>query len=183
MGLVCKRLQLPLRGLPLWFGARLLLGLCLLSASPAVRASGIVQPGAAAGAIAYEPQALSTINLPITSTGSTDIVNVTEAGKLLEVGIFVNVAVTGTFPAVDIDITVDGGTTRSVILYIGTAQSFDAPFLAVAAKIGTGGAPADTATLILGTPYKTSLQVAINVTTAAGTTGTITAAVLRGVEL
>lgn len=148
--------------------------------------SPVHAPGSGIGkatVIAYEPQAASTIDKSLTATGSTDVVNVTEAGILLEIGILVNTGVSVSVPTVIIDITIDGGTTRSIELYtasLGWSASFKA--LAKRDVLSDGDTGGDVATLILGTPYLTSLQVAINVTTAADTTGAIQVSVLRGVQ-
>lgn len=133
-------------------------------------------------AIVYEPQSISAIARDVSGTGATDIINVTEAGILLDMGLLVTTAVTGT-PVVTFEITIDGGTTRSVSVWNGSSNWVDS-FKAVAARAegaGKGSAAQDAALIVIGTPYKTSLQVAINVTTAAGV-GVITASVLRGVR-
>ncbi|MCB7129665.1 MAG: hypothetical protein J3T61_09025, partial [Candidatus Brocadiales bacterium] len=72
--------------------------------------------GAGGGVTAYEPQVLSSISKSLASLGSTDIVNVTEAGILLIIGIKVTTNIGGPVDA-NLDITVDGGTTRSLPLY------------------------------------------------------------------
>ena len=131
---------------------------------------------------AIEPQVPSTISKSLTGTGSTDIFNGSEAGILLSIGIKVTTNVTGT-PTATIDITADGGTTRSFPLYGGSTTWVNS-FGALAGRdVGSEGqSVGDKAALILGIPYKTSLQVAINVT-GAGSAGVVEATVLRGVEL
>lgn len=135
--------------------------------------------------VAYEPQLVSSISKDITVTGSTDIVNVTESGILFSVGITVTTSISGTVPTVTLDITIDGGTTRAIELYtalISWPEKLKALML-TATNSFSGITANSRGRLIFGTPYLTSLQVAVNVTTAVGTAGVITAAVLRGVEL
>ena len=90
---------------------------------------------------AYEIQVLSSITKSIASTGSTDIVNVTEVGILLAIAFQGSVNLTGT-PTVTLDITIGGGTKRSIKMYT-ASNSWDADFKAMAAKDpNDGGAQA-----------------------------------------
>ena len=156
---------------------RLVLCLVILLAPIQVSSSGIGK-----GVVAYEPQVVNSAAVDLTAIASTSIVNVTEAGILLSIGFFVTTVPDGT-PTVTIDITVDGGTTRSIALYT-AALTWATSFRALAARSDSDtGAASDVAALILNVPYKTSLLVGIDVATATSSTGALMVSVLRGVQL
>lgn len=140
--------------------------------------------------MAYEPQVISTISKSLTSATSTNILNVTESGILDAIAIQVSAQLLGV-NTTTIDCTIDGGTTRSIKLYTGQT-TFDPGIIPFANPAGTlnnavqavttMSAPGlyigDSIILPFATPYRVSLQVAINVTSG-GSGGTINASVLR----
>jgi len=130
---------------------------------------------------AYAPQPISTLSKSLTATGSTDVVNVTEAGVLSAIGIRTTAAADGT-PTMTLDITIDGGTTQHLKVYT-AATSFDPSLVAFNLNGTSGAGAANGVVLVLGTAYKTSLQVAANVTGASTSTGTVQVSVLRGKQL
>lgn len=136
---------------------------------------------------AYDPIHTSVTDV-VTSTGTTDIVNVTEAGRLLSIAVVVSVDVTGTASVSSIEIVVDGGTTRTISVRA-SSLTWDFSGLRPYGIFGTlttgliGDTKGDSAIIVLGINYKTSLRVSHNITTAAGTAGTDEWSVIRGVEL
>lgn len=127
-----------------------------------------------------------TVSKSLTSTGSTDIVNVTETGRLISIAMTVAQALSGTTPVVTLDITVDGGTTRSIKMYT-SALVWNADGLrpwSRNAETLDGQSLIDNFVIPFGSiRYKTSLQISINVTTAVGTNGFVRMNVIRGKKL
>lgn len=149
--------------------------------------SPVNAPGSGIGKatiIAYEPQAASSISKLFTDGTSTDIVNVTEAGILFSIGVLVTTNATNGTTVASLDVTIDGGTTRSIVVYDGTVTGWANSFRSLASRSDTdaGQTAADTAVLIFNSPYLTSLVVAINVTTV-DVGGAATFSVLRGIQL
>jgi len=146
--------------------------------------SGGTDPAAAHAVIGHDPQAISLISKDFTLIGSTDVLNVTEAGILFGIGVIITTQPSGTVPTITIDTTVDGGTTRSIELNT-ASLTWQLGFQAVAGvDTNSDGSNINRkAYLRLGIAYQTSLQVAINVATVVGTQGAATFAVLRGIQL
>ena len=128
----------------------------------------------------------STVSDDITATGTTDIVNVTETGRLIAVTLYTTTAIGGgPIPVVDLEIVVDGGTTRTIALYDGATLTWTTAGIAslsTTENLLIGESPNDRLTMYVGTNYAISLRVSSNVTTASNT-GAVTFGVLRGVAL
>ena len=125
---------------------------------------------------AFTPQAISSIAGNVAAIASTNIVNVTEGGVLNQIALNVTTPPDGA-PTVTLVITIDGGTPISINLY--TAALTWAASILPFAVIGDGGNANDRLVLTLNTPYRSSLQVAFNVTGASATVGTVQASVLQ----
>jgi len=140
---------------------------------------------ASAGAAAHDIQ-FSTVNDSLASTGTTDIVSVTEAGRLLVIAGLVTTAPDGT-PVSTLEIVVDGGTTRSINVYgasaatkwelDGVQQYGNSESTKVGASIG------HKFRIPIAGNYATSLRVSHNITTATTSVGAIELSVWRGKEL
>lgn len=137
-----------------------------------------------AGNTAYDVTSTS-VSDDQTSTGTTNIVNVTEAGRLLSI-VCIQSHASGPdgSPVSNLEITIDGGTTRTIKVHDGaTTWATDGVAAYMMASNDNGTAISDTFYLVFGTDYATSLLVAHNISTGTSTTGTFEFAVLRGVVL
>ncbi len=118
------------------------------------------------------------------AAASTDIINVTEAGKLLGILVAVTVGVTGT-PTMRLEIVVDGGTQENITVY--SASNNWATFFARLSRnvTGLGGIDGNTANdeffLEMDCPYETSLIVRANCT-GAGSAGSVDAYAIRATK-
>lgn len=124
--------------------------------------------------------------LSMTAVAVTDIVNVTEAGKML--GFYANVqtGLDGT-PEVDLEITVDGGTKESIVFWNASdlwaantwlrTLGFD-----ITNNANQPGAVGDIIRVMMDAPYLTSLKVSINVRVAATSVGALNVGVFRATE-
>ncbi len=118
---------------------------------------------------------------------NTDIVNVTEAGLFIGVGGNNTVVPVGTITSA-LEITIDGGTTLSIPLFLAGAITWStvgiAAFLNVDGNTAgvMGNQLSDAFYLPFGIRYLISLQVSHNVTEAS-TSGTMTFGVLRGTTI
>ncbi len=132
---------------------------------------------------AYETQIITTAPIDLTTIAETDILDVTEAGKILSIAARVKTAPTGTVGTATLDLTTDGGTKRVIPLYTG-ALVWAAGITEFAEDFGSDGeAIGDRFKLPLGVIYKTSMKVSVDVTTAMGTNGVIQLSVLRAKKL
>lgn len=147
-------------------------------------------PLAVAAAKAYrfrDPSELQALSL--TSTGVTDIVNVTEGGIFHGFYISIDATLNGS-PVINLEITVDGGTKESIPIFesstvwggFGTWQRITA--FDVADNMNTsGGTVVDTLRVMgINAAYLTSLKVSINVVTAASSTGSLDCGAFRSTE-
>ena len=125
---------------------------------------------------------LSTILKVVTSTGATNIVNVTGSGYLLGFGTWVTIAHSTSALIAKFQITIDGGTERDHALYIGTG-GWDLAGIGPSKNTGNGQVVGDTLWVPLRLRYKTSLLVKFNVTTITTPNGTSQFTVLRGADI
>ncbi len=128
---------------------------------------------------AYEPQDISTASVDLTSVAATTILDVTEAGKILGIAIRVSATVSGTVPVATLDITTDGGTERNISLYA-SALTWAVGVRGFSRGSGEDGDGAGDRVMLPGDViYSKSMKVSVDVTTAAGTAGTLQVSVFR----
>ena len=127
----------------------------------------------AVGALRYrDPTTAATRALD--AAASTDVINVTEAGRLLGILVHVTVAPTGT-PTMRLEIVVDGGTQENITVYSAsnTWAAFFSRLISVVRGSGLNGdAIADGFLLQMNCPYESSLIVRANCT-GAGSAGSV----------
>lgn len=139
---------------------------------------------AAAGANTALDVTWTTVTDAVTATGTTNIVSVTEAGVLLGIGINVSTAILGGTPDSTMEITIDGGTTRSFSVLIGQIEWNASQWLMVSSHTAGGGSAVRSHGFMpLNVPYATSLTVAHNIVDAASSTGAYDITVVKGLEL
>ena len=138
--------------------------------------------GLAAADTAFDLQPWATGEIALDAIASTDILNATESGLLVSIAIIVPNTITDA-STVTLDITVDGGTTRSLSVYNVSTGWDPAGLGAFRSFSGSGNAANNTAILVLNIRYLTSIQVALNVTDVAGAGDLLRVNVLRGIEL
>ena len=134
--------------------------------------------------LAYEPT-LTSVAVDLNAIASTTIINVTEQGRLINIGIIVTNALVGSVAAT-LDITIDGGTKRSFTLWGGTDEFWiDGDLMAWATLLTFGGKAIHEKMVIpFHIPYAASLLIAIDVTDASGTAGDeVTVKVIKGLKL
>ncbi len=140
---------------------------------------GIFQVGSG-GLEAYDIT-FTSVSDQVDGTGSVDIIDVTETGLLIGIGVVVSTNVTGT-PTSVLEITVDGGTLRSLKVYDGaTNWAFDG-LMNFADGSHLGATLGNKGVLWLHSRYASSLKVSHNVT-GAGSAGAISVGVIRGTKL
>ena len=126
----------------------------------------------------------AAVNRSLSATGSTDIVNVTEAGKLLGILLNVTAGVTGT-PTMRLEIVVDGGTQENIPIYTASNTWEDFFRRLVGAMSAVNSIDGDTGSnavyLLLDCLYDTSLVVRVNTTTA-GSAGAVDLWVVRATK-
>jgi len=121
----------------------------------------------------------SPVTDDLTATGTTDIVNVTEAGLLLAITFGVTVGITGSITS-NIEIVVDGGATRTIPGYSGnTWNPAGMGIWQLGERTIQGLAVDDHGVITIGSRYATSLRVSHNISVG-GSAGTIRFGVLRG---
>ena len=131
---------------------------------------------------AYDVQ-LATISDALTATGVTNAVNATEQGILLGIYLRLTAAPDGS-PISNLEIVIDGGSTRTIAMWNGSAVWVPAGIRLFSSDGRSGGnAVSDIAQILIGTKYKTSLRVGHNIATATSSTGALDIGVLRGVKL
>ncbi len=121
----------------------------------------------------------------LTGTGSVDVVDVSETGILIALAVVVTTTVTGT-PTSVIEITVDGGTLRTILLYTGGGiwdVSGFGGLLNHTDNIGIGSTANHRGVLWMGgSRYASALKISHNVS-GTGSAGAIELQVIRGVKL
>jgi len=143
---------------------------------------------AAAGLTAFEAYdvTLTVVSDALTATGSTDILNVTEIGVLMGISQLVTTTLSGaTLPIFTLDITVDGGTLRTIKTYDNQANWAKDGF-AMWEPEGTnagGGNANDKMHMNFNSRYAVSLKVSHNGTQAITTAGIVNTGVLKGLKL
>ena len=139
-------------------------------------------------AVAYrfrDPSELQALSM--TSTGITDIVNVTEAGLFHGFYIFVDATLDGS-PVINLEITVDGGTKETIPIFESASNFVNNTWQRIMAFDSTNntneaGAASDMIRIMgLNIPYLSSLRVSINVVTAASAAGALNCGVFRSTE-
>jgi len=127
----------------------------------------------------HRPRVPSTASRSLSATGTTTIVSVSEAGKLLEILLNTTATPTGT-PSCQLQITIDGGTREDIVIYVAAATWVK--FWELNSPDGNDvGANGSVARIFLDVRYDTSLLIELN-TTGAGTGGTLAAHVLRATK-
>jgi hypothetical protein len=144
-------------------------------------------PGGGAAVASYEPQEFVVSSAALNSVANTVVLSESDSGQLLNVGIRTTSAtVTGT-PTAVLKITVDGGTTRSYVIWNGsTVFNVDARAGAgwsFSTAAGNGATVGDFLTFQFYTTYTTSILVEFEVTAAASSASTVRIVVLRALEL
>ena len=128
---------------------------------------------------AYEIQIPSTASVDLTAVAATTILDVTEAGKILGIAIRVSAGVSGTVPVATLGITTDGGTERNISLYA-SALTWAVGVREFSRGSGEDGDAAGDRVILPGDViYSKSMKVSVDVTTAAGSAGTLQVSVLR----
>lgn len=118
------------------------------------------------------------------STGSTDVINVTETGKLLAILVYVTGVPAGS-PTMRLEIVVDGGTQENIPLYE-AANNWGDFFVrltrATTNLTNSNGSQADhNFYLLMDCPYQTSLIVRANCT-GAGSAGSVAVYGIRATQ-
>lgn len=134
------------------------------------------------GVAVYRLRNPTEITRAFASTGSTDLINVTEAGKLLGIMLRVSGTITGS-PIMRLEVVVDGGTQENIVVY--NASTLWVDFFKYLSNALSGQAMAgsvidDSFLLLLDTTFETSLIVRANVTTSGG--GTVKAWGIRATK-
>jgi hypothetical protein len=124
---------------------------------------------------------LTTITGNLAGTTTTDLVSVTETGKLISLSCIVETAPSGTNPDNQLELTVDGGTQRNMAMWNG-ATTWGVSEVRGYAAIGDGSNVNDRFVLNFNTRYKTSLLIGFDRLTGASS-GQCRFTVLRGVKL
>jgi len=126
----------------------------------------------------------TTVTDDLTATGTTNIISVTEKGVLLGLGIQTTTAISGGTPDSTIEITIDGGTTRSFNLHVGAVTWEAGQFIPWTSLAASGGNTDNNhGNISLWVPYAVSLTVAHNISDAASSAGAIAFTVIKGLEL
>ena len=123
----------------------------------------------------YTPIAVNVAGISLTSVALTNIINVTESGKISAIGVYVATPVSGT-PLANLEIQVDGQTTQTLAFFTGVG-AFSAELGAWGSLVS--GPPGNTYVIPVGLPYQISCRVGLNVSQA-GAGGTFNISVMRG---
>jgi len=118
------------------------------------------------------------------TTGLADVVNVTEAGKLISVGMIVTGNLSGNVIST-LDITIDGGTTRTILVYNNSTawNRTTMGYHQLGERTVQGAIAADHLLMNFGgMRYATSLKISHNITTA-NASGELSLAAIRGERL
>ncbi len=140
---------------------------------------------AAAGGDTASDPTITTVVVDLNSVASTTIISVTEAGRLFTIsGLITNVAAAQV--SCTLDITIDGGTKRSIVMWTGAIGWEDDEIASFKSTDEAGGGLLYNNFVIPfgGLVYATSLLVAVDCTEASGTAGDdLDVSVLKGVNL
>lgn len=124
----------------------------------------------------------SNVFVDLTSTGVTNVINVTEAGKLFWIMLNVSNPVTGT-PIVRLELQIDGGSTRTKTLWSSQITwGMAVKGLSWNDKSDPGDAQNDRLFIPVNARYVTSCRVGLNIVTAASA-GNAQFDVLRGTKI
>ncbi len=124
-----------------------------------------------------EMKPASAVERALDSTGSTDILNVSVAGKLVSIAIRVKAAPSGT-PSAKLKINIDGEGVEDVLVLYAAANTWSNPAQDYGI-VGNGDAIDDRLLLILNLDFAASCVVSIE-TTSGGSAGTLGATVIFG---
>ena len=128
----------------------------------------------------YDPIFTETVSRSLTASASTTVVTATESGVLIHVGICILATISGS-PSAWVDVTIDGGSVRSFLLWSGSSV-WHLNGARVYATNGDGDAVGDNIILPFGAMrYQTSLLVVSRV--ASTGTGSFGVSVRRGTKL
>ena len=130
---------------------------------------------------AFDLQPFVSVQADLFAVASTTILTATESGLLQGIGLHV-VNTIGAAGTATLDITVDGGTKRSLSVY-NAATTWDGDGFLPLTTVGTGSAANNTAWLPLNIRYLTSILVAFDVTNVFASGDLINVNVLRGIAL
>ena len=131
---------------------------------------------------AYDPINSNVVD-DLTALDTTDIVNLTEKGKLSEIVLSTGTAVTGS-PTSTLEIIVDGGSTRTIKVHAANSRwdGSGAGAFTLGKQSAGGSANEDHAYIPINLEYAKSLVVRHNVSVVA-TAGTLRITVFRGIAL
>jgi len=122
----------------------------------------------------------------LTAAGSVDLINVSEAGILIALSVTISVATLGGTPTSVLEITIDGGTLRTIPLYTASLvwdQAGFAGFQHNSSINGQGQSANNSMSVFFHSRYASSLKVSHNVSVVADTTGTLELGLIRGKKI
>lgn len=128
-------------------------------------------------------QAPTVVAVAINAVAVTNVINVTEGGKLLAVGVKLETANVNNAPTVTLDVNTNAAGAQSVKLYT-AANTFDPGITAfINTNTGGGATAPDSLWFPIGVEYETSLKVDLNVVGATLAACVLRITLLRGKKL